>query len=151
MMLNDPIFGTFTFRTALICKNGHLITDSVEDEPFARQNYCSICGAEIISACPECGATFIGAKHYQQADFTDLGSSRVPAYCRQCGKPHPWTQTALEMAATLIREEEELSEVQREQLVTSLPDIVTENPKTSAAIVRFNQNHPLNGWFEQAL
>ena len=144
---NDPIFGAFTFGTALICKNGHLITDSLEDEPFAQQNFCSICGAEIISACSECGTKFIGAKRYEQNAFTTPGPRKVPAYCRQCGKPYPWTQAALDAATALIREEDELSEAQREQLVTSLPDIVTETPKTSVAIVRFKKGLSAVGKF----
>lgn len=51
-------------------------------------------------------------------------------------KPYPWTETALETATELIEEEETLDPVQRDNLVSSLPDLIAETPKTQVAVVR---------------
>lgn len=71
------------------------------------------------------GATVIGTPKYER-----------PAYCKKCGKPYPWTAAAIEATAELIEEEIELDELQREKLISSLPDIVAETPKTSVAVAR---------------
>lgn len=61
------------------------------------------------------------------------------AYCRNCGKPYPWTKAAIEAATELIEEEEELDDIQRNKLLSSLPDIISETPKTQVAITRFKK------------
>lgn len=137
-MWTDKIFGPFTFRTALICKNGHMLTSSIEDEPFAVHKFCSICGATTISACSECNAAIVGSRYYERNDITEM-SSKVPAYCCDCGKPYPWTRTALETATALIQEDDGINDVQCKELVASLPDIITETPKTNVAVVRLKK------------
>ncbi len=76
--------------TMLVCKNGHVITDSLGASRIAAPNRCSKCGAETISACPSCGQSIPGVTHYD--DVVAL-TSQLPApdFCSNCGKPFPWT------------------------------------------------------------
>lgn len=89
----------------------------------------------MLSKCPNCNST-IREWHYN--GITVLGSVNYdrPNYCKFCGKAYPWTESALESTALLIQEEEELSEQSKESLIESLPDVITETPKTNLAIIR---------------
>ena len=127
-----------SYDVAQICKNGHLINESYISYPQHNQKYCSLCGAETIIACEFCGEKIRG---YYSSDVLILSSdpTPVPTYCPICGKPYPWTKSALESAALLITEEEEFSEQMRDSLIDSLPDIITETPKTNLAVVRIKK------------
>lgn len=83
------------YRTALICsKCGRVITPNLEDEPDRAAKYCTACGGEVISQCPECQAkirgsyiiTGLGGKHERLDE--------APRFCHNCGKPYPWNVTA---------------------------------------------------------
>ena len=123
------------FLTAQICLNGHMITSSTELSPELKQDYCSKCGAKTITKCPCCNAPIRGKLHDDEAIII-APHPRVDSYCTNCGKPYPWTKTALESTALLIQEEEELSEQLKASLVESLPDVITETPRTNLAFVR---------------
>ena len=116
---------------AQICSNGHVL---INRHPSDDNEYCEICGAKMLSKCPNCNST-IREWHYN--GVTVLGSVKYerPNYCKSCGKAYPWTEAALQSTALLIQEEE-LSEQLKVSLVESLPDIITETPKTNLAVVR---------------
>lgn len=126
------------YRIAQICLNGHCITDSFDAYPEHGQHFCDKCGAATITACPSCGANIRG-DYYAPGVLIVGGHYQVPAYCYSCGKPYPWTQSAIESAVELIQEEEELDATQKEKLASSLPDIISETPKTQVAVVRFKK------------
>lgn len=128
------------YQTAQICLNGHCITSTYENDPLDRQPFCDQCGAKTIIECPSCHAKIRGSYTYgdNSTFFGGLGY-KVPAFCSQCGAPFPWTQTALDVAAALINEEDELSSNDREALVEVLPAIINQTPKTSLAAVRFKK------------
>lgn len=123
------------FLTAQVCMNGHLITSAVEFNPELKQDYCSKCGAKTITKCLHCGAPIHG-ELYDDDVIIIAPPTTADSYCTNCGKPYPWTKSALESTALLIQEEEELSEQLKTSLVESLPDIITETPKTNLAVVR---------------
>lgn len=119
---------------AHICKNGHVL---IERRPIAGNTYCETCGAEMLEKCPSCqsairewhiNAAYLGTPPYER-----------PAYCKNCGKPYPWTAAALESSAMLIEEDDELSAELREKAIETLPDIITETPKTNLAVVRLKK------------
>lgn len=123
------------YRCVNICLNGHTIQT---DEKLTKTVFCEKCGAKMIDKCPVCHTPIgewdwpdmvvIGDLYYERAN-----------YCRACGSPYPWTQTAIEAATDLIFEEEELDKLQREKLASSLPDIITDTPKTQTAVVRLKK------------
>jgi hypothetical protein len=61
------------------------------------------------------------------------------AFCLNCGKTYPWTQSRLAAAKELALEAEDLSDEEREQLAGSLDDIVADTPRTQLAISRFKR------------
>lgn len=118
-----------------ICQNGHVVQST---EWITGDEFCEKCGAEMIDRCPSCKAP-IRAWDYGGFIMIDTPEYDRAAYCKNCGKAYPWTRSAIEAASELIEEEEELDEVQRNKLVSSLPDIVAETPKTRIAVVRFKK------------
>ncbi len=129
-----------SFTNAQVCLNGHIITLSTEQEPFNMENYCADCGAKTIIKCPSCGKQIRGNSLYDTMGFASVDVNREPdAYCPYCGKPYPWTETALKSTALLIQEEAELDEQLKKALVESLPDIISENPGTNLATARIKK------------
>ena len=117
---------------AKICTNGHI---SVETLPLRTREFCETCGAEMMSNCPNCGST-IKEWHYYGIVVGSKPKLNKPMYCKSCGKPYPWTQAALEATSLMIQEDSELSELERQTLESSLPDIMVETPKTKLATIR---------------
>lgn len=122
------------YYPAFICENGHAISTASHLCP---DRHCSKCGARIISKCPICDNTIKG-----RADNGDPNAMifkyTVPAYCRHCGKPYPWTAAAIESASVMIAESE-LSTNEQQKLISVLPDIVTETPRTQLASSRIKR------------
>ena len=122
------------YHVAQICENGHCINAFYDDHSSENQAFCERCGARTIIECPSC--------HTKIRGYKDIGLPYqyvVPAYCYQCGAPFPWTQSAIEAAAELIREDEQLAPENQTALVASLPDIITETPKSQLAAVHLKK------------
>lgn len=126
------------YRTAQICLNGHIITRALSSNS---QKFCSQCGSETITNCPHCSSILRG--RYDVPGVLDLTTdeSPAPSYCYNCGKPYPWTESALEAARLLILEDENLTDDEKNKFSDSLPDMLVESPtpKTQLAIVRFKK------------
>ncbi len=126
------------YHVAQICKNGHLVNSKFDTSPNLSQQYCPICGAQTITACPECGSPLHG--EYEVDGIVAIGfQTNVDAYCYSCGKPYPWTKSALLSASAIIYEEENLSDELKQSMVDSLEDIITETPNTTLASVRMKR------------
>lgn len=118
---------------AKICTKGHTL---VESRPLNDNEYCEKCGATMIAKCPKCGKS-IKEWHYDDRIIAAaIRNFPRPLYCKSCGNPYPWTESAIQNAKLLIQEEEKFSEQLRTSLVDSLPDIVSETPGTNVAVVR---------------
>ncbi|ACQ53499.1 DUF2321 domain-containing protein [Clostridium botulinum] len=130
-----------SYRIAQICLNGHIVTDSYDTTPQFREKFCTKCGSKTIISCPNCSANIRG--DYESDTVCYLGSTMhtTPAYCYNCGQPYPWTKSALESARLLINEDENLSQIEKQQFSESLPDLLVESPtpKTKVAVVRFKK------------
>ena len=121
------------YHLGVICKNGHCIS-SYGDQ--ALDKHCETCGAEIITRCPECGTPIRGTPN---VDESWLYQYNTPSFCWNCGNPFPWTESAIASASMLIEEEAKLSALEQGRLIESLPDIVSETPRTQIAVVRFKK------------
>src|SRR6202035_1814042 len=44
------------YEQALVCENGHLITDALRLAPERAVPFCKKCGAPTLSTCPSCSA-----------------------------------------------------------------------------------------------
>ena len=130
--MNDDMYDT-----AQVCLSGHRITDMYETRPEHRQEFCTTCGQKTIIACANCGAKLRG--QLRDDDWAGLRRYSLPAYCRACGKPYPWTEAGLRAARELADELDELSAHEREQLKLSLEDLVSDSPRSGLAVVRFKK------------
>ncbi|MCX8167307.1 MAG: DUF2321 domain-containing protein [Candidatus Micrarchaeota archaeon] len=128
------------YRVAQICLNGHLITSSADIHPQHQEKYCSKCGEKTITECPEC-KTPIRGKYEVEGVISFNDDYKVPSYCYNCGKPYPWTESALESAKSLINEDENLTTDEKQQFVNALPDLIVESPtpKTQVSVIKFKK------------
>lgn len=126
------------YLTAQVCLNGHMVTSAVEHNPELMQGYCSKCGAKTITNCPNCNAPIRGELYDDEIAIIGF-TPTLDSYCVKCGMPYPWTTSALESATLMIREDSELSEIERRNLEEALPDIISETPRTKLASIRIKK------------
>lgn len=118
-----------------VCLNGHQITDRAPMNEITNE-FCEKCGVSVIDSCPNCHKPILG---YVAVDgVVDLTTYTypVPKYCRYCGQPYPWTKTALESLDEIV-ELSQLSESDKEQLKSSSPDLIGDNPKSKVAALKW--------------
>lgn len=125
------------YRTAEVCPNGHVSTDSTEEFPDRRERFCSKCGAPTITQCPECSANIRG--HYFAEGVLTLGDYQPPSFCQNCGIPFPWTERRLAAAVELVQLGGELSDTEVSQFGDDLRDLMEDSPRVHAASLRFKQ------------
>ena len=125
------------YETAQICLNGHVITSGVETSPNMVKKYCPECGAPTTAKCEHCNTGIHG--YYHMDGVVSLYNYSPPSYCHNCGKPYPWTETRIETARLLVQEDEQLSSTDKEILTSSIPDLLTETPKTKLATTRYKK------------
>ena len=101
-----------------------------------KKDYCTLCGAKTIIICQNCNKEILGYYHSKYAVPYDYV---VPKYCHNCGKPYPWTESALQAAAELLALDDNLTLDEAQILVTALPDLLTETPKTQLAVAKFKK------------
>lgn len=133
---------------AIYCLNGHFLDyepqGEMEDDDgctisvapgweverlerkLARLAYCSECGAKSISECDHCQSWIV---------IRQLFSDR-PCYCSVCGKPFPWTVTAI-TAAKEYADELELSADDKAKLKATFDELTADTPRTELAAHRF--------------
>lgn len=127
------------YATAEICLNGHIVSDDVSSDNH--EEFCSQCGAKTVNTCPHCNSEIHGYFYADLLTFRNVKDidMKLPYYCHACGKPYPWTETAIKAATLLIQEEQEFSQEQKNKLIESIPDIVAETPKSNLAVTRFKK------------
>ena len=124
------------FEVAQVCLNGHVITGAYNENPERRKDFCPKCGSKTIFQCPKCQANIQG--DYIVPSVPSGGISHPPAYCHSCGQAYPWIEMQLEAARQLTIEAEELSE-DRDKLINSLPDLVSDTARTTIAANRWRK------------
>lgn len=132
------------YDVALICKNGHVKNSYFHEHSEKNSAFCPSCGSPTIHCCPNCNKDIKG---HDLSEFGYMYNYEVPAFCEYCGSPFPWTESALQNAYLLIQEEEELSEQQKDSIIKSLPDIISETPRTNLAVVRVKKGIASAGKF----
>lgn len=121
------------YYNAIICKNGHVIS-AIGDNT---DKFCKICGSETITACTQC-QTPIRGKICN--DMLLIGINyELPAYCYKCGAPFPWTVSALDAAKEIINFDSAIPDNEKEMVIHSIPDIISETPKSNIAAIRFKK------------
>lgn len=122
------------YRTAKICQNGHMITNNVESSDN-HDKICSECGAETITQCKFCGAAIHGV-YILPSYIGKYPPTPVPAFCYNCGKPYPWTESFFNTADEMVDMFDELSTEQKQQLKETFPDLIVETPQSKLAALK---------------
>lgn len=124
------------YLTAAVCLKGHTASDGIEKYP-AQGKFCEQCGAEVITACPACNASIKG-DYYVEGYF---GPSHFdpPAFCRNCGRPFPWTVERLAAAKELADELEGVSADDRSKIKEALDDVSANGPRTELGAARLKK------------
>ncbi len=135
------------YHTPLVCRNGHIITYSLQDAPqHTEEKFCQTCGEPAFSVCPHCKARIRGA--YERGEegediFGDGGVntyfSEPPRYCYHCGLSYPWTQRAIEKLDALAEDAANLSREERAELSAAVQDIVKDTARKGDAIDIFKR------------
>lgn len=115
-----------------ICLNGHEYNAYVGLEETV-DKFCPKCGERIITECPHCNAFIPGYVEYDGVISSWNGPHE--AYCETCGNPLPWTERTLSAASDLIGLSD-LSDSEKRGLDGSIKDLVTDSPRSSAAVAR---------------
>lgn len=126
------------YEQALVCENGHLITDHLRIAPERAVPFCKACGAPTLSACPSC-STPIQGDYIVPGVLVTKSSYRRPTYCPHCGEAMPWTIKALNAARELAVDVDSLSPEERETLEQSLPELLSDTPMTKVAANKFKR------------
>ena len=123
------------FDLAQICLNGHVVNSMARDYPASNSPYCAKCGEPTMTACPTCKTEMRGFFHVPGT----LGLSRYspPAFCYQCGKPFPWTESGLAAARELVDTFDTLSPDDKSSLQDALPELVKDTPRTKVAEAKY--------------
>lgn len=125
------------YLTAVVCLNGHMVTDSLESAPAVASAHCSECGAKTATRCSHCNENIRG--HYQVDGVFTTRRAPVRKFCHACGKAYPWTEARLTAAREYADEIDALSSDEKEVLKKSLDELIKDSPQTNVAGVRFKK------------
>lgn len=117
-----------------ICRSGHVL---IASHRISGQEFCEECGAIMLEKCPSCQSVI--KEWHIDAIYFGVPSYKLPAYCKSCGEPYPWTKSALEAATDIVAEEKELSNIEQKKLIDALPALIVEKPNTQLAVVRLKK------------
>jgi len=129
---------------AIYCRNGHFIdgVDASDDsmtmlriqsamvqrqkELRGQSAFCPQCGESTINTCQHCNSPIM-------VDRTE------PSFCGVCGKPFPWTESAIAAANEYTDELDELSDEDKVTLKATFSDLTADTPRTDLAVSRFKK------------
>lgn len=108
---------------------GHLRAMMAEEgHPKRLPAFCTSCGASNVSACQHC-----------QTPIESEYPGGAPGYCGGCGKPFPWTETALSAAKEYTDELDQLSPEEKTALKGTFDDLTSDTARTPLAASRFKK------------
>ncbi|MBN1538290.1 MAG: DUF2321 domain-containing protein [Anaerolineales bacterium] len=122
-----------------ICLNGHVITDRAKSSPEFMKKYCTKCGEATITSCQHCDTPILGDYQVEGITAISLSKPKAPGFCHECGHPYPWTLRKINIAKELGDELDNLSKEDQDKFKSTLDDLVTDNPRTELAVIRFKK------------
>jgi hypothetical protein len=132
-----------------VCENGHQITDCYNIRSDRRQRFCEQCGAPTMTSCPNCNNEIDGAPIKVAQSFIDArsgiqrmipaGRAEVPSYCRNCGKPYPWTKNKILTAIQILTEYGNLDKKEKETLEQDVNNIAKDVPQAELSAMRIKR------------
>lgn len=123
-----------SFHSALICENGHVISSY----GATSQKYCTVCGKETVSLCPNCKASIRGQVDSTVVVMMNLPYTR-PNFCHECGHPYPWTEIILDNAVELVALDDELDADSKELIKSAIPYLLVDSPAAPVAAAKYKK------------
>ncbi len=124
------------YDQAQICVNGHIINDTFLNHPEHNAKFCTRCGEPTITNCPSCKIEIQGDYYSESIGY--YNSFTLPLFCHECGKPYPWTEKKIK-AAQELAQELDISSEEKFILTETIPEIVSDSPKTIVAATKFKK------------
>lgn len=120
-----------------VCLNGHQASIDININESV-DSFCTECGAKLITNCTNCNYPIEGDWSRSGNGFVDLTHHNVfiPKYCEKCGKPYPWTQSALKAISETVNLSE-LDNNQKDDLKETIPDLLSDTPKSKLAVLKW--------------
>lgn len=125
----------------LICKNGHQIS-FWHKLNSAKERFCEKCGETTFETCQSCDFPIHGYNYPSGVLTTGPKTFPIPYFCKNCGKPYPWTELILNNAVELVSLDEELTPEQKEIIKNAFPDLIVESPTTQVAVAKYKKLMP---------
>ena len=124
-----------------VCLNGHIRNDSIKLHPGASEDYCAQCGEKTITQCPECSVEIRGAQFILYRSTPQLCESlnTAPAYCLNCGKPYPWTNSKIMTAIQIFAEFGNLDEEDKKTIEQDIHNIAKDMPQAELSAMRIKR------------
>ncbi len=123
------------YDTAEICLNGHVSNSSIKTYPNDCKAFCDECGEKTITSCSHCNQNIRGDE--QDTNVYEMYS--MPSYCIHCGQPFPWISSRIELAYELADLVDEFTELDKEIITKSIPDLVRDTPRQHIAILQLKK------------
>lgn len=122
-----------TYRTAQVCKNGHVITSNIHNSAHL-SNFCPECRAETITSCPNCNTPIRG--EYDVPGVISFSTYTPPKYCHHCGYTFPWTEEKINSISKLLDMQDQLTEEEKKHFMSYLPVIFSETPQSEVSALQ---------------
>lgn len=93
LVSSNTCWCTVSRYSAAVCMRGHYrdtILELRQQRGEVVENFCSKCGAPVITACPNCSSRLLGAYEGVIA----AGPDEPEKFCSSCGAPYPWADRA---------------------------------------------------------
>jgi hypothetical protein len=113
------------YDIAQICLNGHVVNTHFISRPYNNKDFCPKCGEPSIYECSNCENPIDG---YSLGNV--IYTYEKPFYCKECGKPFPWTVKKINSINELIALEDSLNDIEKKIFKDSIDDI-SKNTETS--------------------
>ena len=124
------------YDNAQICLNGHVITSAINENQANLKKHCEKCGEITITNCLNCNKQIRGSYISDSIFFPYYDK---PNFCKDCGKPYPWTQRAIDATLELAGEIDNITNEEQIEFKDTIENLVKDTPKTSVAIVRYKK------------
>ena len=131
-----------------VCENGHQITGCYKGDKLADilngkkkpMEFCQKCGAATMVACSSCDNEIQGDKLKDNYGTWDtIKRATVPSYCRNCGKPYPWTDNKIVTAIQMFAEFGNLDEEEKETIEQDINNIAKDIPQSELSAMRIKR------------
>lgn len=126
------------FYTALVCRDGHVLTSISELRPEEVTPFCPHCASPTLTACESCGKPIPGGTKGSMY----LGDFVPPVYCRYCAAAMPWTAARLDTLRELTGIQEGLTDEERATLDRSWDELTRDTARTQVAVVQVKRLLP---------